>query len=44
MSIWKKLFKKTSKENKKLHDEEMAYLAKLEKKMKRLEKKMKKNK
>jgi hypothetical protein len=31
MSFWKKLFKKTKKENEKLHDEEMLYLARLEK-------------
>lgn len=44
MSLWKKLFKKTVKENKKSHDEEMKYLAKLEKRMKRLENKLKKKK
>lgn len=36
------MFKKTKKENKEFHEEEMAYLKKLEKKMKLLEKKMKK--
>ena len=44
MSFWKKLFKKTKKENKKLHEQEMLYLARLEKKMKKLEKKIKKQK
>ena len=44
MSFWKKFFKKSEKKNQKHHDEEMQYLARLEKKMKQLERKLKKKK
>jgi|694.fasta_scaffold32232_11 hypothetical protein len=45
MSIWKKFFKKTQKENKKNHEEEMKYFSLLEKRIKKLEAKLdKKNK
>lgn len=44
MSVWKKLLKKSQKENTKNHEEEMKYLRLLEKRMAKLEKKVKKKK
>jgi hypothetical protein len=44
MSVWKKLFKKTQKENNKHHEKEMEYLRLLEKRMNKLEKKVAKKK
>ena len=44
MSFWKKMFKKTKKENNKHHEAEMRYFRILEKRMAKLEKKLKKKK
>jgi hypothetical protein len=44
MSIWKKLFKKTQKQNDKNHEEEMKYLKILSKRMAKIENKIKKSK
>jgi hypothetical protein len=44
MGFWKKMFKKTKKENQEFHEKEMKYFQRLEKKMKKLEKNIKKRK